>query len=90
MTLTWALILYQLFCITWIHPIPLIVDVVFKGGRGQKFHILLLYLGSGAAVMVTIQQGFSSVTKAFTTVNDHWLAIILSAVLIKKHLTYKV
>ena len=30
--------------------------------------------------MVTVQQGLSAVTKAFTTVNDHWLTVILSAV----------
>ena len=30
--------------------------------------------------MMTISQGFSVVTKAFTMVNDHWPAIILSTV----------
>ena len=30
--------------------------------------------------MVTVQQGFSAVTKAFTTVSDHWPKVILSAV----------
>ena len=29
--------------------------------------------------MATVWQGFSVVTKAFTTVNDRWPAIILSA-----------
>ena len=29
--------------------------------------------------MVTVWQGLSAVTKAFTMINDHWLAVILSA-----------
>ena len=29
-------------------------------------------------VMVTVWQGFLAVTEAFTTVNDHWPAVILS------------
>ena len=31
------------------------------------------------AVMVTIRQGFSTVTNAFTSTNDHWPVITLSA-----------
>ena len=34
------------------------------------------------AVMATVWQGFSVVTNAFTTANDRWLAIILSAELL--------
>ena len=30
--------------------------------------------------MVTVRQGFSAVTEAFTTVSDRWPAVILSAV----------
>ena len=40
---------------------------------------LLLHLHTVLAVMVTIQQSFSAVTNAVTTVNDHWLAVILNA-----------
>ena len=32
---------------------------------------------------MTVQQGFSAVTKAFTMINDHWPAVILSAGLSK-------
>ena len=43
---------------------------------------------SSQAVIVTILQGFSAVIEAFTTVNDHWPDVILSAVrsdLVQEH-----
>ena len=39
------------------------------------------------AIMVTIWQDFLAVTEAFTTDNDHWLAIILSTVFCVKQMS---
>ena len=47
----------------------------------KKFKIIkscyYIYL---EAVMVTVRKGFLAVTNAFTTVNDRWPVVILSAV----------
>ena len=39
--------------------------------------------------MVTVRQGFSVVTKAFTTVSDRWPAVILSAVYLHARINAK-